>query len=426
MKINRKDVEFLFELYKMRCLSLELVHKYFYRDKDFIKEKIGPMRQAELIRIRKQFDQYYLDITQKGLDFMKKYLDIPNETYNIERNRYEKSLLNLSDVLIEDKYIRHQVALNEFVLEYKSHYGKINYYDEKFISGLSTILRPDGMIRIGNIDLYLEQDMGTENAKQLRDKWYRYRRYLSQGYRGKQKIVVLFIIKCQNPEKRDLLVRKTIMESFDQLLSNNFEIYIGTKDQLLNACYNRIIPGDKERTLELHDLMQKHKYTIRDGSILKVKLGGVVYRYYLANLDQKKRIGYYGPDSHRAGRFQEFLADNYDYSPMTVLSKVRFHQKNSKNFDIAYSGKADARLIGYIILTRDIKTLYQHMKACELLDVENVYITTPSRLKNYSLPKALIRIDKNGQAFSCANCYFDPKIKEGSIDNFSINGLPNL
>ena len=425
MKLNRDDVNFLFELYKLRCLSLELVHKYFYHDTNFTKEKIIPMWKAGIIRIRKIDEKMYLDITQSGLNFVKKYLNMPNEIYNIEKNKNEKVFLNLSDVLIEDKYVKHQNALNEFVLEYKSRYGKINYFDEKFISGMTSILRPDGMIRLNNTDLYLEQDMGTESAKQLRDKWYRYRRYLSTSYTGKRKIIVLFIIKCQSDkvQGRDLLVRKTILESFDQLMSNNFEIYIGTKEEMLNACYERIIPGDKTRTLEIHNLMQKFNYKTNDGSILKVKLDGVVYRYYLANLNQKGKIGYYSPDRYKVGRFQEFLADNYDYSPMSVLSKIKFHYKNSMNFSIAYSNKANSRLIGYIVLTRNVKKLYNHMKACNLLDVENVFITTPARLKSYPLPKALIHINNEGQVFSCADYYYNPKVKEGKVDDLGVDGI---
>lgn len=423
MKITMKDIEFLHTLYKMRCLSLNSTLKYFYPDKSYINSKIVPFRNAKLINIRKIDNVYYLEIAQKGIDTIQRFLNIPNEIYNIERNKYEKVMMNLSDVIIEDKYVKHQTSLNEFVLEYMRLYGEeVDYYDERFISGNTTILRPDGMIRLKNADLYLEQDMGTESRKQLMEKWYRYRRYLNNGYHGKRKLIILFIINCQNEKARDLLVRKTFLDSFDQLVSNNFEMYVGTKEEILEACFKRILVGEKDRNKEIKDLMSRFNYTTADGSGLKIKLDGVIYHYYLVKKTNGK-TDYYCPNRNRIGRFQEFLCDMYDYSPMTVLSKIKFHHKNSKNFDIAYSNKSNARLIGYVIITRNIKEFYTHLKACNLIDVENVYVTTPARLKKFTLPKALLKIDPTGNVFSCQNYYYEASNLEGKIDDFGFDGM---
>ena len=100
---------------------------------------------------------------------MQKALNLPSEVYNIDTGKNEKTILKVKDIEVEDKFASHQIALNDFVLEFKKKAGKINYFDEKFMSGLINI-RPDGMIRLENADLFLEQDMGTESAKQLRDK----------------------------------------------------------------------------------------------------------------------------------------------------------------------------------------------------------------------------------------------------------------
>lgn len=352
-------------------------------------------------------------ITQKGIDLIQNNLNIPSEVYNIDTKKIEKTILKEKDINIRPEYIPHQVALNDFVLSFRVKYGKIKYYDEKFLSSMKSI-RPDGMIRLDTIDLFLEQDMGSETAKQLRDKWSRYRRYLANEYTGERKIVVLFILTCKDPEKRDLLIRKTILETFDQMLSNNFEIFIGDKETLLDACFKRIIPGDKSRTKDFSVLMKRFGFNISDGSKLKLKLGGVVYRYYFSKLQNNKLL-YYNPNKNRKGRFAEFLADNYDYCPMTVLSKISYHDKNSHNFDIAYSKKANLRLIGYIVLTNDLEKLYKQLRACDLIKVENVYYTTPERLLKLSLPRALIRFNQFGDIVSCSDYYFDPVIKENNI-----------
>lgn len=422
MKITRFDIDFLYSLYRLRCLTFDEIHTYFYQNENYYKENITPLIEASLCTFFHTKDDYALMITQKGIDLIQKYLEIPNEIYNIDTKKQEKTILKEKDVLVEEKYIPHQTALNEFVLEFKKRFGKINYFDEKFLSGMANI-RPDGMIRLENVDLFLEQDMGTESAKQLRDKWSRYRRYLATEYDGQRKIVVLFILKCQRIEERDFLVRRTILETFDQLLSNSFEIYIGEKDYLLDACFDRIIPGDKKRTKQFADLMQKQNFKISDGSKLKVKLGGAVYRYYFSSYDKKGRLLYYAPNQKHKGRFAEFLADNYDYEPMTVLSKISFHDKNSHNFDIAYSPRANLRLIGYIVLTNDIHKTYRQLKACELIGVKNVFWTTPERLIKMPLAKALITFDEQGGVWTCSDYYFEPTIKEGNINGYNHKGL---
>lgn len=422
MKITNFDINFLFDLYRMRCLSFEQIHEFFYSEVNYYKEKIIPFIKAGLVSFYHIKDDYALMIKQKGIDLVQKYMEIPNEIYNIETKKYEKTILKEKDVIVEEKYASHQIALNNFVLNFRKQYGKTNYFDEKFLSGMANI-RPDGMIRLENVDLFLEQDMGTESAKQLRDKWSRYRRYLAYENDSGRKIIVLFILKCQKIEERNFLVRKTILESFDQMLSNNFEIYIGDEKQMLQTCFDRIIPGDKKRTKEFADLMHKHNFRISDGSKLKVKLGGTVYRYYFGSYDKKNHLIYYMPNRKHKGRFAEFLADNYDYEPMSVLSKIFFHDKNSHNFDIAYSPKANMRLIGYIVLTKDIKRLYRQLKACELFNVKNVFYTTPERLMKLQLPKALLRFDEHGNVYSCSDYYFEATQKIGNINNYNEKGI---
>ena len=169
VKINKRDIDFLYDLYRMRCLSLKEVHDFFFSGKEFYKENIVPLINVGLVSLHHINDEYSLMITQKGIDIMQKYLEIPNEIFNIDTKKAEKVILKAKDIIIEDKFAPHQIALNEFVLNFRAKYGKIEYFDEKFLSGMANI-RPDGMIRLENCDLYIEQDMGSETGKQLRDK----------------------------------------------------------------------------------------------------------------------------------------------------------------------------------------------------------------------------------------------------------------
>ena len=169
MKITREDINFLYYLYRFRCLSTRQVRSYFYDFSSYYKEKIVPMVSSQLIELKNNGTDYYVMITQKGIMLFQRYLNIPNEIYNAETGKNEKSVLRASEVVIEEKFVQHQLALNEFVLEFRKKQGDIDYYDEKYLSGMK-IIRPDGLIKIGGTDILLEQDMGTESSKQLADK----------------------------------------------------------------------------------------------------------------------------------------------------------------------------------------------------------------------------------------------------------------
>lgn len=423
MKIKREDINFLYYLYRFRCLSLKQVNRFFYNDSNYYRDKIVPMIEAHLIVLNIIKEKYIVSITQKGINLFQEYLNIPNETYNAETGKIEKSTLKISDVIVEDKYVNHQVSLNDFVLEFKAQYGEIEYYDEKYLSDMK-IIRPDGLIRIGNVDLFLEQDMGTESFKQLCDKWNRYKRYLNVAFNGERKIVVLFILKCQNMKGRKALVRKSIFDVFSQIDSAHFEVYIGDKNEMIKAANNEI-KNKKEQTVKLVKIMQKHNFKVSKGDTLKAKLG-TLYNFYIAMFDKKNRLNYYNPNKQRIGKFTEFLVDFYDNSPISVLNKIYFHHKNSHNYDIAYSPRPNLRLINYLVIVNDIHELYDHLNECELFEKERVFFTTMDRLNKMRFNQAIFTLTKSGDLMTCYDLYFEPTVKEGNIKDYKSNGVKML
>lgn len=436
MKLIKQDIQFLLGLYKMRCLNLQQSYLFFYYGyyqniQDLYKLKLIPLIQNEFIKMNANKGTYYFEITQKAIDFIKEKFNIPTEIYDIQTSKITQGMLRANQIMIDPRLSAHQLELNQFVLEFQKKYylkykKNIQYFDEKYLSQMTNI-RPDGLIRINDLDLFLEQDMKTENSKQLSDKWNRYRRFLTFEFdqEGPRKIIVCFIVKC---DERDLpgrkeLIRKTIANTFDTLLSNHFDIYIDSKEKIMEMLFNKILPGQKKFTQDLIKTMKKHNYNVQDGSTLKIKLDGSVYHYYIDKRDSRGHLGYYAPNRKRSGRFLEFLADEYKYSPVSVMSKIAFHERNSHNFDIAYSKKANVRLIGYIVIIDNIHEVFTHLKTMDLIGINNVYFTTMDRLNTMKLSRALFSFKENGFIYNCPNDYFEPTDFEGIITEYKDNGL---
>lgn len=66
-------------------------------------------------------------------------------------------------------------------------------------------LDPDALLRLGGLPVAIEVDMGTESARVLRHKWYRYREY-------RQEVVALPLLVVA-PPGRHRLVRATLVAS---------------------------------------------------------------------------------------------------------------------------------------------------------------------------------------------------------------------
>ena len=443
MKLTRYDLSFLSALYKYRALTIRQCFLYFFSRrfatfKDFYHKYVVPLVKFKLVDLRVgKRNGYALTLTQKSLDLLVKYAQLPSEIYDIDNDVVIKTLTKISDITVTNRYVDHQTEMNEFLLQFsllacRQKIPNVQVYDEKFLSNYVNI-RPDSLIRIGDLDLFVEQDMGTETLKQLNDKWNRYRRFLNFEFdsTGKRKIVVCFIVSCNGDvlEKRKDLIRRSIQNTFDTLLSEHFDIFIGTRKELLRMVFDLYLNVTAYKSGWTYQdtvktAFEKHGFKMHDGRALKMKLDGTSYQWYLAKTDTLGHLSYFGNSKTGQGRFQEFLCDDYRYSPVSVISKIAFHHRNAKNFDIAYSTRhPDQRLIGYIVVVENLGEIYHHLKTVKLIGVRNVFFTTIPRLMTFELPHALLSFGRDGKIYSCSDEYFEANILEGDADDLGIDGI---
>lgn len=429
-KLKNRDYLLLKNLYYYRCLSLVQAWDLCYRDagvdlKTFIQKRVGPFAKLNLIKLSHSGKSYVLSITDDGISILADKISLNNDYFDIKTKKMRSGILKESAIRLLPRLMEHQIALNQFVVDFSRKLRKkekfknleFQYFDEKFMSKYSYI-RPDGMLSFpkNKLDLFLEMDMGTESQKQLIDKWAKYRLSLSSdAMRSRDsKIIVLFILDNLPPDKietRKNIVRYTIDQTLTDDYIDKFDIYIGTRNELMNSIFEKILPIELDnyflKELVVNTLLKKkHGFVAGEGSKLKKIFYDASYAFYIRKINQQNRIRI------QDGKVQEFLFDDYLYEPMSVLNKIQFHRKHSSLFEVYYK-----RPIDYIVLVQNLEIIYRDLSVTNSLDIPGVFFTTADRLVNLPLNEALVQFDSMGAYYHFSDYSFTTRILEGYMND---------
>ena len=272
-----------------------------------------------------------------------------------------------------------------------------SYYDEKYVSQYTKI-RPDGMISILDVDLFLEMDMSTESKAQLIDKWKHYKVFLNsvEHRNNDRKIIVLFIVENTNLiENRKNLIKLTAEEIVLNDIDDKFEIIVGTKEELLSTIFKTIIPDIMKTNYKKYTLtntLNNHSFDVADASSLVNKLGNSNYGYFIRKLDKENHL------VCENGKVQGFLIDYYIDNSLSFLAKVAYLDRNLANFHYYYKWTPS-----YILVCDDIDRLYNDLKLLKLECTTNVYYTTLERLQKYPFHEALFQFNFEGSKYTFKN-----------------------
>lgn len=402
-KLTETDFDLLHHLYLYRCLTLRQARDFIYKNEEtidlFRNNYIKPLLQLGVVEEVEYIpNQYVLFLTTSGVDSVRYTKDIPLEIFNPDTKIVKRGYYRAGELKMHPRLIKHQVYLNQFMLEFQvmalERGIKWKYYDEKYVSQYFTI-RPDGLIQLFDTDFFLEMDMGTESKKQLSDKWNNYRDFVrSTEFTNKEnKIVILFITEnVKNVEGRKELVRFTAVNQILDLFQDTFDMVVGSKDELLALLFNTLIPNilqenkNKEQIFQI--LKEKHGFQVDLAYPLKPALNDADYEWYIRKLSNDNLI------VKENGRLQEFVVDDYTYQPLSVLQRIQYHQRNSNVFYLKFK-----RNIPYIVIAKNEKSLYNDLKVADALTTEQVYFTTPKRLKDYPFHEALFQFGIQGEIY---------------------------
>lgn len=420
-QLTKVDLMLLERIYLLRCLTIRQAYREYYINEISSFEEFENTKLKELLDfgIVKSVDfkgnNTALFLTSSGVEIVRYMCDLPCNIIDEKRNVIKRGYYRASELEILPRLINHQIHLNQFVINFEKYALekkiKWKYYDEKYVSQYASI-RPDGLIQLLDVDLFLEMDMNTESKKQLLDKWQNYRNFLtSREFSFKEKkIVVLFIIDgTNNVEKRKDLIRHTIANNILDLVTGDFDIYIGTPEELLKLIFDELIPNVQQsnwrKELISNSLFSNFNFSVANGDKLKKVLNNSEYGYYIRKIDSQNNL------IIENGKIQEYLFDDYFYRPISVLNKIAYLQRNTSIFKERYN-----RDISYVILVDDIDIAYQDLKVSDLIGVKNVYFTTLDRINNYPISSAFFQYDSLGNVHHFTDNSLNNRIFEKSLE----------
>jgi hypothetical protein len=422
--LSQSELNTLKSIYDYRCLTVQQIYQLHYRELATVEQSIAEgaclsgikkMLDYQLIKtVEYKGDQVVHFLTVDGIEMVRHSFELPTNIYDSKKKVVRRGYYRASELDIYPKHINHQVHLNQFVIDFQTKELDYNwkYYDEKYVSNY-THIRPDGLLSILDTDFFLEMDMSTESKKQLCEKWENYRNFLlsrEYAYREK-KIVVLFIVDgTEKLQQRINLVKHTIYERLLDSLDSEFEIYIGTSEQLLSLLEKRLLPISKGIVPNPIKLVKEvfervHGFKMVEGENFKREFNGVKYGFY-ASKQVDGRIVY------ENNRFQEFLVDDYFSESPTIVSKISYHDKNNTFFV-----QKHGREMAYLIVAKNEEQAYKDLRMIDAIGLPNIFFTTYQRLKERPFHEALFQYDLLGNMNHFTNSGLEERVYEDSFSD---------
>lgn len=406
-KLTEQDTAFMFALYEYRCLDVRQAHQYFYpavKGKTAFQVSIlTPLVEMELIELVEYKAGTAVFLQREGVDIIRDEYELSTHIVDDETHAIKRGYYSAGELRMNPRLVTHQVGLNEFILQFQERVSQAlnwKHYGEKFVSSYFGI-RPDAMLRLLDVDIFLEQDMNTESEQQLFKKWNHYRTYLrsKEHEMNPRRIIVFFIIdnikRDQTIKNRKELVRFTAVDSLIDCFDDDFDMVIGTREELLNYIFDWVIPtlklSNPRHNTFIQTMQEKHGFIVRDAGKLSTFME-----------DEYDFVGYKTDKDNNLvvehNRVQEFLIEDASFSPLSLMHKVDYHKRNSAAFRRSMN-----RGISSIFLVDDEEEIRKHLKLAGLLGTEQVFYTTLERLETAPFEEALFAFDSMGNRFHFAD-----------------------
>lgn len=382
----------LSRIYQLRVLSYDEIFSFIFEPDNLadsyctkIVKKAVAEGYLDKIGHYKQDSYYFLNL--KGINFLKNYGIIPFGKREPGNAVFLSEYLQPFKIRIKEQYVKHQLALNHFVLSFEKMFSGIDfdYYDEIYISNIFTNIRPDGLLKVNNTFYFLEMDMNTEHKQRLLNKWENYRNFLNSNSADSfnYNIKVLFILggNLASPEVRAWEIRNYLENNLEDKISPDFDVLLNTEDNLLDYINRNLRNGE---LFNIKSLFARYGFNHFANIQSSEQLGDYSFEYYMCQINENSKI------VSNNGFIMEFFVDSFIEGNMYVYKKV----KNMPYISSVYKSSKN-RNFKYLVIVNNEKEAFELSKATNSF-YENLFFTTINRLSTLPFNEAIFRLDTMG------------------------------
>lgn len=387
---NEKAHKVLSMIYRFRILSYSQLYSLVFSDSTdnychFVIRSLSGNGYIDKCGYYRTSSYYFL--TRNGISYLRKNGVLPLKGDDAE---YYESLVSASVLNVKESYASHQLALNQFVIDFMCRYPDMDfeYFDEIYTSSIISNIRPDGIIKMNDTYYFLEMDMNTERKQRLMKKWESYRRFLNSASKGNftLRIKVLFILggNIKDIYSRKFSLSEYVLDNLDDKISRMFNIYVGDDKHLFEYLDKDIL----NKNSNIGQLLKWKGFKLSTANFTDEAISGFNFGYYLYKPTPSGAIAIEG------GTPIEFIMDSFEDGAVLSLKNLTLFDK----FCTLYS-KEKGRSINYLMIVNSEKEAY-YISSMFNIYASNVFFITKDRLQNRkSFNEALFKIDSESMVY---------------------------
>lgn len=289
--MNVIEKEIIKSIYQYRSITLDQIKTYLGGSEEVVEQLIS---SGYIIENRHEELIYYF-LTAKGVHQAKDILRLKKK----KREKASRGYVTASKLSFKPRIARHQLGVAEFMFQFHQQFPHLTSETFEFLDGgvlredIKQHASPDGWLRIGDFEIFLEIDRGTETQPAIREKMRNYTRFIqSRCYLKEQRNIIILFCYLDNPtERRKKMIMNCAVEGLDLNLKDEFDFVMGDMERCLTFLKEEVVypmnPASLRKSQER--MMTRLPHTLEP--YLRFKLYNTDYRNNVA-LDQTKRHYY--------------------------------------------------------------------------------------------------------------------------------------
>lgn len=230
--------EILLTIYHYRTVS----HKQIIQRLGGTEEEVELLINQRLIDPQTHETLVYYFLTTKGVNQVKDWLRLKQRKHK-DNNGY----LTASQLAFHPRVVHHQLAVVEFALrlkeldEWSSGTSWMFKDGARLTQEIFKYARPDGWFQLGDLEVFLEIDRGTERKVEIKKKMERYLRFKGSDCYGKRRILVLFCYLNQATPQRKQMIIDQATDVFSTRLDDKLDFVLGDMERCLTFLKEEVI-----------------------------------------------------------------------------------------------------------------------------------------------------------------------------------------